>query len=126
MQPLDQPSVNQMLLNDLLDIARMNVAVPDCLRIDNHDRPVFTLIQTSGLVGADLVFEPGVLDGILEGGLELLASSGKTARTGRGAIPLVGADKKMVFEKRHLCSILSNKEGCTGGTLKQCPRWPGF
>ena len=53
--------------DDFLDVASMNVAVPDGFGIDDDDGAVFTLVETAGFVGTDVVLETGFLNGVFEG-----------------------------------------------------------
>lgn len=52
---------NDMFLDNLLDIAWMNIAIPDSFGIDDHHRSVLALVQTTGFIGADLVLQSGLL-----------------------------------------------------------------
>ena len=66
-ETLDGAAFDEVLLDDLGDVAGVNIAVPDSLGVDDHDGTVLALIEASGLIGADLVLDPGVFDGVLEG-----------------------------------------------------------
>lgn len=59
--------VEEVFGDDLLDIASMDVAIPDGLGIDDDDRTVFTLVEAAGFVGANVVLEAGFLDRVFEG-----------------------------------------------------------
>jgi hypothetical protein len=113
-QALDGTAVNEVLLYNLVDVARVNFAVPDGLGVDDDDGTVLALVEAAGLIGADSVFEACVLDRVFEGGLELLGSLRETAGPGGGFVALVGADEDMVLKKRHLRWILAGVEGCMG------------
>jgi len=65
-QPLYRGSPYDVLLNDLLNVAWMNLAIPDGFGIDHHHRAVLALVQAGGLIGADLVLESSLFQGILE------------------------------------------------------------
>ena len=73
-QPFNRPSRDEVLGHNLLHVARMNVAVPDSLRVDHDHGTVFALVQTARFIGAHLMLKASVFDGIFEGGLQLLAS----------------------------------------------------
>jgi hypothetical protein len=66
-EALDGTVVDEVLGDDLIDVASMNVAVPDGLGIDDDYWAVFALVEASGFIGADVVLEAGFLDGIFEG-----------------------------------------------------------
>jgi hypothetical protein len=113
-QALDGAALDEVLMDDLVDVAGVDVAVPDGLGVDDDDGTVLTLVEAAGLIGADLVLEAGVLDCVLEGRLELFGSLRKTAGAGGGFIALVGADEYVAFKERHLRWILAGGEGCMG------------
>jgi hypothetical protein len=46
--------VLQVRVDDLVDVAGVDVGVPDALRVDHGDGPARTSVQASGLVDADL------------------------------------------------------------------------
>ena len=66
-QALDGTVVEEVFGDDLLDVTGVDVTVPDGLGIDHDDGAVLTLVETAGLVRADMVLEAGLLDGLLEG-----------------------------------------------------------
>ena len=45
----------QMFLDDFFDIIRVDVAVPDSLRVDDDDWAIFATIHAASLVYADLI-----------------------------------------------------------------------
>jgi hypothetical protein len=94
-------SMDKMFADNLLHIVDLNEAIPDRLGIDHNHRPMLALIKAAGLIRPDLGLQPGSLNGIFEGGFELLASSWKAAWPGRVLVPLVGADKDMALKCRH-------------------------
>jgi hypothetical protein len=97
-QAFDGAIVNEMLSNDLLDVAGVYVPVPDSLGVDDDDGAMLALIEATGLVRADMVLQAGFLDGVLEGRLELLTALRETAWAGGEVIALVGADEDVVVE----------------------------
>lgn len=113
-QPLDGAAMDEMLGDNFVHIFKPDEAVPDSLGIDHDRRAMLALVEATGLVGADEVLEAGIFDGVLEGGFELLAASGKTAWAGRGFIALVGADEDMVLKFRHggFPSLPQGRDGC--------------
>jgi hypothetical protein len=98
--------VEEMFGYDLLDVFRVDKAIPDGLGIDHDDRAVFALVKTSGFVGSNVVFETGVFDGVLEGGFKLFAAVGKAAGTDGGFIALVGTDEDVMVKFRQECGSL--------------------
>src|SRR5262245_64110013 len=52
-QTLDRPSADDVRFDDFFDIGLGDAAVPDGVRIDDHRRAVFALIETAGAVGAN-------------------------------------------------------------------------
>ncbi len=97
-EALDGTVVEEVFGNDFVDVARVNVAVPDGFGIDDDDGTVLALVETSGLVGTDMMLEAGFLDGIFEGRFKLFASLGKAAGTGGRFVTLVGTDEDVVVE----------------------------
>jgi hypothetical protein len=75
-QPLHRPPSNQVLPHDLFDVAYLHKPVPDRLRIDDDHRPVLALVQSSGLVRADLMLQTHMLDLVLERPFKLLCPAG--------------------------------------------------
>jgi len=53
-QPFYRTSMHKMFSHNLLHIFHMNKPIPDSIRIDHHDRPMFALVETAQLVGANL------------------------------------------------------------------------
>jgi hypothetical protein len=100
-KPLHGTAMDEVFIDDFIDIFEPDEAVPDCLGIDHNGWAVLALVEAAGLVGADEVLEASVLDCVLEGRFELLASLRETAGTGRGFVTLVGADEEMVLKFWH-------------------------
>jgi hypothetical protein len=65
-QPLYRTAADDMLLNDLLNVAWMNLAIPDGFRIDHDHRSVLALVKATGVIRADPVLESSLFQGILE------------------------------------------------------------
>lgn len=94
-KPFDWSARNQVFSNDLGDILRLDVPVPDSLGIDDHGRPVFALIEAAGLVGSNPRTETGRLDLILEQPLQFAFAICGTGRPCRPGLAMVSADKHM-------------------------------
>ena len=59
--------MDEMLGDDLFDVAGSDVAVPDGLGIDDDYGTVLALVETAGVIGADGTVEACRFDGVLEG-----------------------------------------------------------
>lgn len=90
-----------MLGDDLVDVFEVDGAVPDGFGIDHDDWAVLALVEAGGLVGADLVFQAGVLQGFLQGGFELFAVLAAAAWARGVFVALVVADEEVVLELWH-------------------------
>ena len=76
-ESLDGTVVEEVFGDDLFDVASVDVAVPDGFGIDDDDRAVFTLVETAGFVGTDVVLETGFLNGVLKADFSFLLPSGR-------------------------------------------------
>jgi hypothetical protein len=94
----DRTAVDEVLADNLINIFRVDEAVPDGVGIDDHYGAVLALVETAGFVGTDFAFQPGVLDCVLEGTFELAAAVAGTAGTGGVFVPFVGADEDVMLE----------------------------
>jgi hypothetical protein len=94
-------SMDKMFADNLLQIFDLNEAIPDRFGINHNHRSMFALVKAAGLIRSDLGLQPGSLNGVFEGGFNLLTSSWKAAWPGRILIPLVGAYKDMVLKCWH-------------------------
>ena len=97
-QARHRAAIHQVLADDLGDVFDVHEAVPDGLGIDDDGGAMLALVEAAGLVGADLVLQAGLLDGVLEGGFELLAAPRAAAWTRGALVALVGADEDVVLE----------------------------
>lgn len=100
-QAFDGTTVDKVLGDDLIHIFDLHEAVPDGFGIDHDDGAMLALVEAAGLVGADEMLETRIFDGVLEGGFQLLAASGKAAWAGCVLVTLVGADKEVMLKFRH-------------------------
>jgi hypothetical protein len=102
-EALDRPPVDQVLADDLLDIADGYRPVPDLLGVDDHRGPVLALIEAAGFVGAHARLEPRPAHFFLKRLVQRLSLS--TARAAwRARIALIDADKDVPLEIRQKCS----------------------
>jgi len=106
-QPLHGPAMRQMLRDDLLHVPHINKPIPDRIRIDHHHRPMLALIQATQLIGPDLPLQPGLLDRVFEGRLQLLAVLSGAAWTRSARVTLIRADKNMMLELSHFPVLLT-------------------
>ena len=99
-EAFDGAAVEEVLLHDLFGVAGFGETVPDGVGIDNEDGTVFALIKASRFVDADLMFEAGGFDGILDGATKFLGMLVGAAGAGR-LVALVETDEDVVFEGWH-------------------------
>jgi hypothetical protein len=92
--------MEKVLVDDLFHILQLDKTVPDRLGIDDDYGAMLALIEAAGLVGANQVLKTGILDSVLEGGLELFAALRQATGAGCVLIALVGTDEEMVLKFR--------------------------
>ena len=97
-KPLNRPSGNQVLGDNLLGIRSPHIAVPDGLRVDHDHRPVLALVQAARLVDANLPGQPGSLGELLQAGVQVAASVAGARGPGRARGAGVVANKNVAFE----------------------------
>jgi hypothetical protein len=107
-QPFHRAAMHKVLVDNLIYIFKPDKAIPDSLGIDHNRWTVLALVEAAGLVGADKVLQSSLLDGILEGGFELLTAFGKAAWPRRGFVAFVGADKDVMLKFRHWAGFPSS------------------
>src|SRR5688572_25488609 len=94
--------VLQVLLDDLVDIGLIHVCVPDAIGINHDARPVFTAVEATGLVDADLPFAREAER--LDARLRVIARLRGALRVARGtiaAVALVAAEEHVLCVVRH-------------------------
>lgn len=100
-------SIDDVGFDDFVDVGFGDVSVPDSFRIDDEIRAMFTLIKTSGLVGADASLQTSCGEFLLEQflqarfGLRIAASARMACRA------LVAANEYVVFELGHQATVTS-------------------
>jgi hypothetical protein len=87
-----------MLGDNGLGIFRLDIAVPDGVRINHNHRPVFALVQTSGFVDANPSREPCVFRQLLKAGMQIALAVAGTGGTRRLRGANVVTDKDMMFK----------------------------
>lgn len=99
---------NNVRLNDFFHVGQRHFPVPDALRIDNHGRAVFALIEASRLVCSDLSPNSALGQLNFERTLQLGGASRVAATAGMTWWPLIGAYEDVLFELSHVnltCSL---------------------
>lgn len=94
-QPLHRAAFDQMGLHDLRHICRADVPVPDRIGIDDHIWPMFALVQATGFIDADTIFQPRRCHSLAQLSMQLRFAIGIAAGAGASGLALIGADKKV-------------------------------
>jgi len=97
-QPLNRNAGDEVLGNNDCGIAGLHIAVPDCLRIDHHNRPMLTLIQTTGFVDAHFAGQAGRFGQLLQLEVQIALAIDRARDAGSSRWTGVVANKNMVFE----------------------------
>lgn len=120
-QSLDRLIADDVRVNDLVNIGRGNVAVPDGFRINDNRWAVLALVKTPGFVSADGAFDSALCEFGLEGSMKVSVAGAIAAATRMIVRTLVGADKDVLFELRHYVEFTI----CGGSTESQqmCRAW---
>ena len=100
-ESLNRLPANDVRLDDLIDIGRGDVAVPDLFGINDDRWSVLTLIKATGFVRAHAILETESGQLLFEGKLQLRQAGGIAAAAGILGRTLITADKKMPFELGH-------------------------
>jgi hypothetical protein len=90
-----------MGFDDLRDVFRLNLPIPDTFRIDDHSWTVLTLVKASGFIGSYASFQATARQFLFEGQLQAAQAFRITASTGIAGGTLIGADKYMTFKFWH-------------------------
>ncbi len=69
-QPFHGSSAHQVLGYNFLRILGLHVAVPHCVRIDDHGGAVLALVKAAGLVNAHFPAQPGFARELLQPGVQ--------------------------------------------------------
>src|SRR5690606_18127172 len=102
-QALHRFPTHEMRVDDVIDIALVDIGVPDAFRVDDHDRPFLAAVQAAGLVDAHLACsrESQLLDALLRIFLHgLCIAVGATGAIGPGRA-LVQTEKYVVTVVAH-------------------------
>src|SRR5688500_2571715 len=92
-QALDHPSIQHVLIDDLVDVRLVDVRVPDRVGIDHHARPLLAAVEATGLVHAHLAGTRKAerLDAAL--GVVAHARGALVVAAGAAAVALVAAEE---------------------------------
>jgi hypothetical protein len=88
-------------LDDLWNILRGDLPVPDSLRIDDDGRTVLALVETPSPIGPDLSLQPTCRQLPLPLNLEASQAVGIARPSWVPRWSLVGADEEMMLEVGH-------------------------
>src|SRR5215475_12949924 len=91
-----------MRFDDLCDVFRLHTPIPDTLGIDDHCRTVFTLVKASRSISSYGFFQPTERQLFFEGQLQGPQPLRIAASTRIVGWTLIGADKYMMYELRHI------------------------
>src|SRR5688572_4611408 len=78
-ETIDPLSADEVLLDDLVDVAGGHVAVPHRVGIDDHGHALRALVEAARLVGAHDALESARVEGLSEGLDDLLGAAGAAA-----------------------------------------------
>ena len=95
------PPADDVLLHDLLDIGRQDVAVPNGLGIHHDGWAVLALVEAPRLVSTHGGTCRGLAQAGLEGTLQLAGAGGIATAAGMGFVSLVAADEDVPGEFCH-------------------------
>jgi len=110
-QTLDRAVTYDVRPDDLGDVGHVYVSIPNALGIDHHGRTVLALVEASGFVGANGVFEPTKSELGFEGPLKFGGAVGITASAGMSLGTPVAAYENVFFEFRHGIRVGGDKNG---------------
>ena len=101
--------------DDLVYVSLGDVAVPDCVGVDDDVRAVLALVEAAGLVGTDSAFQASLGQFLLEEFLEPGFGSGVAGSAGMACGALVSADEDVFFEFGHGLLSYPRVRGDHGG-----------
>jgi len=86
-----------MLIDDLIDILRIDIGVPGTLRVNHQNRSLFTAIQATGLVDANVAgtIQAHLLDALF--GMFLRDFRAPVGATRTTIVALVDANENVVL-----------------------------
>ena len=100
-ESFDHLVAKKMALEDLFHVRGLDPDVPDAFRVDHHDRPLGTLVQTTGLIDTNFGVKSCFYDQIFQRAVDLFASDADAVTSPVPAGALVDADKNMFAKDFH-------------------------
>lgn len=97
-QALDGTTADEVFGDDGFGIFRMDVAVPDGVRVDDDRGTVLALIETTGLVDAHAAGKAGFPAQLLQAGMQIAFSIAGAGRTRRVRRTDVVTDEDVTFK----------------------------
>src|SRR5262249_6087620 len=97
-QPLHRHSADNVRLDDLSHVLQLHAAVPYRLRINDHIRTVFALIQASSLVRPHGGLQTALRYSVFERLMEHRTAVGIAAAPRTPRLPLIGTYKDVVLK----------------------------
>jgi hypothetical protein len=111
-QTFYRSTLNDMRLYDLVHVGEAYSAVPDGFGVDHQIRTVFTLIETSGMIGPHFSLETAFGKFLLEHLFELGLARGVATAARVPRRTYISADENVAFKFRHE-NILQASSGRT-------------
>jgi hypothetical protein len=102
--PLQRTTAHDVSLDEFLYVLRRHISIPHRLRIHHNNRPVLTLIETAGLIDAELPFQPTLCNLTLEDRMQFTPPSGIATTPRMRVRPLIDTDKHMLLILWHKSS----------------------
>jgi len=98
-QPLYRTPGNQMFGHDLVGILRLDVSVPDSLRIDHHRGSVLALVKAARFINAHPAGQSCIFSELIQSRVQLALSIGCARRTRRIRRAGIMANKDVALER---------------------------
>ena len=109
-EPFDDFALENVALHQFRHIGFRADPIPGAFGVNHHARPIFTVIQTAGLIGPDGAFDPQPLHLFFKEGVQPLGSLIGTASPRVAFRSLIDTDKNMMGESRHESTL--HGSGC--------------
>ena len=102
-QAFHQFSLDHVPFHNFRDVGFIPDPIPDAFRINDDAGPIFAMIQTPCLIGANNAFEPETLNLLLEERVEFRGPVVGAAPSRVALGPLINAHENMMLESAHDC-----------------------
>jgi hypothetical protein len=109
-QFVDHSAGDDGFLDNSRYILGFYAAVPDALRVDDHDRAEFTLVEAAGRVGSNQRAKAAPLEFRFEAIPQGLAPCRVAAASAMARLAGIAADEDMVRERWHVAESLINED----------------